>query len=310
VTVWEGRAITKQEVKMRILNKHIIFEKAPVKKFTMISLLGGGKVEVGPIKLSDVLECVPGSEIFNPDNDHTDDAMFMTLVARSGGDPRIIAVLFETRDERNMTLLGIRDILAHASQQRTPTNKGLRSLENEDTSLSSSSSVPTSTVRRPSRRLSVRDTVLEEMMTSPSAEKSPSSTGTWRENLTPAAGQEISTLNNVNETKRQLLLERSNYERLMMQMLSLTTDLNEKEDQLANYKNREYELKQTLLLKERVYEQDTQSRLQLVKKLEQVLMDKEEEREENELLREQILNLRTIISQLGGHYEDVQHGTI
>ena len=73
----------------------------------MISLLGGGKVEIGSIRLSDVLECVPGSEIFNPDNDHTDDAMFMTLVARNGADPRIIAVLFETRDERNMTLLVI-----------------------------------------------------------------------------------------------------------------------------------------------------------------------------------------------------------
>ena len=35
-------------------------------------------------------------------------------------------------------------------------------------------------------------------------------------------------------------------------------------------------------------------------------MDREEEREQNELLREQMLNLRVIIQQLGGSYEEEQ----
>ena len=41
--------------------------------------------------------------------------------------------------------------------------------------------------------------------------------------ITITIGQELSGMTSLNETKRQLLLERANYERLMMQMLSLTT---------------------------------------------------------------------------------------
>jgi len=156
---------------------------------TIIIIIAIIKVEIVPIKISDILECVPGSEIFNNDNDHSDDAMFMTLVARNMSDPRILAILFETREERNMTLLGLRDVLAHSSQQRTPTMKGLRSLETED-AVATHNPPPSSSssMRRPSRRLSVREAVIEEVMSTPMA------SGTWRENLTPAAGITISLL--------------------------------------------------------------------------------------------------------------------
>jgi hypothetical protein len=96
--------------------------------------------------------------------------------------------------------------------------------------------------------------------------------------------------------RRQLLVERSNYEKLMVQVLSsspflhtlahslqmlvLTNDLNEREDQLIAMKKREEAYMEQLTNKDRMYEQDAMVRMQLGKRLEQVLMDKEEIKDE------------------------------
>lgn len=85
--------------------------------------------------------------------------------------------------------------------------------------------------------------------------------------------------------KRQLLVERTNYERLMVQMLVLTNDLNEREDQIIALKKREAAFQDTLANKERMYEQDAMVRMQLGKRLEQVLMDKEEIKDELDNLK-------------------------
>jgi hypothetical protein len=82
------------------------------------------------------------------------------------------------------------------------------------------------------------------------------------------------------EVRRQLLVERSNYEKLMVQMLVLTNDLNEREDQLISMKKREEAYLEQLASKDRMYEQDAMVRMQLGKRLEQVLMDKEEIKDE------------------------------
>lgn len=87
------------------------------------------------------------------------------------------------------------------------------------------------------------------------------------------------------EVKRQLLVERTNYERLMVQMLVLTNDLNEREDQIIALKKREAAFQDTLANKERMYEQDAMVRMQLGKRLEQVLMDKEEIKDELDNLK-------------------------
>jgi hypothetical protein len=91
-------------------------------------------------------------------------------------------------------------------------------------------------------------------------------------------------------------VERSNYEKLMVQVLSsspflhtlahslqmlvLTNDLNEREDQLIAMKKREEAYMEQLTNKDRMYEQDAMVRMQLGKRLEQVLMDKEEIKDE------------------------------
>lgn len=63
-------------------------------------------------------------------------------------------------------------------------------------------------------------------------------------------------------------------------MLVLTNDLNEREDQLIAMKKREEAYLEQLASKDRMYEQDAMVRMQLGKRLEQVLMDKEEIKDE------------------------------
>ena len=95
------------------------------------------------------------------------------------------------------------------------------------------------------------------------------------------------------EVKRQLLVERSNYEKLMVQMLVLTNDLNEREDQIIAMKKREAAFEEQLASKEKMYEQDAKVRMQLGKRLEDVLMDKEEIKDELDKLKAQLEMIRS-----------------
>ncbi len=65
----------------------------------------------------------------------------------------------------------------------------------------------------------------------------------------------------------------------------MTNDLNEREDQIIALKKREAALEEHLKMKERMQAQDAQLRLQLGKRLEQVLMDKEEIKDELDSLK-------------------------
>ena len=67
-------------------------------------------------------------------------------------------------------------------------------------------------------------------------------------------------------------------------MLMLTNDLNERDAQIVALKASETALKTALAQKEKMYEQDALVRMQLGKKLEQVLMDKEDAMEQLELM--------------------------
>jgi hypothetical protein len=68
-------------------------------------------------------------------------------------------------------------------------------------------------------------------------------------------------------------------------LLRITNELVEKDEQLAKFKNQELVYEQKLTEKDNLYRQDTMVRLQLGKRLEQVLMDKEDALEQLELLR-------------------------
>jgi hypothetical protein len=71
---------------------------------------------------------------------------------------------------------------------------------------------------------------------------------------------------------------------MMVQMLMLTNDLNDRDEQINVLRGREAGLQQQYSQKEKMWEQDALVRMQLGKKLEQILMDKEDLQEENEML--------------------------
>ena len=85
---------------------------------------------------------------------------------------------------------------------------------------------------------------------------------------------------------------------LCTKTLALTNDLNEREDQIIVLKKREAALEENLKMKEKMYAQDAQVRLQLGKRLEQVLMDKEEIKDELDSLKVVLcIDFRRIIFQ-------------
>jgi uncharacterized coiled-coil protein SlyX len=101
----------------------------------------------------------------------------------------------------------------------------------------------------------------------------------------PTVAEEAHAGQSITDVKKQLVVERTNYEKLMVQMLVLTNDLNEREDQIIAMKKREEAYIEQLASKDRMYEQDAMVRMQLGKRLEQVLMDKEEVKDELDNLK-------------------------
>ncbi len=99
------------------------------------------------------------------------------------------------------------------------------------------------------------------------------------------------------EARRQLGAEREKYERLMVQMVVLNNDLNEREDQIIVLKKREAAFEEQLRAKDKMYEQDAMVRMQLGKRLEQVLMDKEEITDELDMLRDQLETFKSLVNQ-------------
>jgi hypothetical protein len=68
-------------------------------------------------------------------------------------------------------------------------------------------------------------------------------------------------------------------------MLVLANDLNDREEQITQLKKREESYEKTLLDRDNMFKQDAMVRMQLGKRLEQVLMDKEEAYEQLELVK-------------------------
>lgn len=73
--------------------------------------------------------------------------------------------------------------------------------------------------------------------------------------------------------------------KILMQLVVLTNELNERDNQIAMLKKKETHYEQTLQERENLFKQDTMVRMQLGKRLEQVLMDKEEALDQLDALR-------------------------
>ena len=72
---------------------------------------------------------------------------------------------------------------------------------------------------------------------------------------------------------------------ILKQIFALTNDLNDKDDLIVKLKREVAALERTVFIKEKEHEQDSIVKVQLGKRLEQVLLDKEEAYEELEQLQ-------------------------
>ncbi len=70
-----------------------------------------------------------------------------------------------------------------------------------------------------------------------------------------------------------------------LQLLRVNNELVEKDELIAKFKGQEVLYEQKLVEKDNIYKQDAMVRLQMGKRLEQVLMDKEDALEQLELLK-------------------------
>jgi hypothetical protein len=68
-------------------------------------------------------------------------------------------------------------------------------------------------------------------------------------------------------------------------MIQLSNELNDRDEQISVLKKKESHYEQTLLDRDNMFKQDAMVRMQLGKRLEQVLMDKEEALEQLELMK-------------------------
>eukprot|EP01035_Chromulina_nebulosa_P019020 gene19020-24840_t len=285
--VWEGASISKVDVSL-ILD--------PALQLLSFTQSGNNRTEIQPIKVHEILEVFPGANI---QSESADDSRLLTIVCSSvGPTPRGVAFKVNNKEERNLLITGLRaltydSILTSFPPQTSSENAIKVPLD------------PTSTTNiRSSRKKSVRDSVLEETISASypnngnSALKSKSSrlSTSSVSPVTSKFSADIMAVTSLDECRRLYLFEKSRNEKLSLQMFSLTNDLFEREELIVTLNKRESEYKQLLAAKDKLFEQDVLSKTQLGRKLEQVLMDKEEALEQIELLKEQLSALKESVA--------------
>jgi pyruvate/2-oxoglutarate dehydrogenase complex dihydrolipoamide acyltransferase (E2) component len=90
-------------------------------------------------------------------------------------------------------------------------------------------------------------------------------------------------------------VDMGSYERVLSKNLTLTNELNDRDTEIIALKKREAVYEQTLKAKEKMYEQDANVRMQLGRRLEQILLDKEEAKDEIDDLRMHIGKLEGML---------------
>lgn len=306
VFLWEGQRVVNAELIMKLTEDGQLSFSTPNRRFSLFA----SKIDVKSVKIQEILECIPGA---HNDSIKTsgDDSCYLTMVIHSASHaPRTMTLMLDSREDRNSLLTGLRTLMSDVHINATDG-------QIVDSDLQGKTVV--------SRRSSFKDTLMQDGTENTAAvhasnamdpkatpaghpgqpqrrpSRRASATMSSAGNLTPAkdpvehgVAEDVSVV----EMKRQLLVERSNYERLMVQMLVLTNDLNEREDQIIALKKREAVYTETIANKERMYEQDAMVRMQLGKRLEQVLMDKEEIKDELDNLKAQLASIQNTFQQM------------
>jgi hypothetical protein len=309
--LWEGQKVVQADVTVKLDTAGTAIQFVNVQQRRAFGLFNN-KVEVAPLRLIDISECLPGAEL----RTDSDPNLLLTIICK---DQRLVVLKFSTRDERNIMLSKIRAIFAAASVHMgsSAATKPHHSSVHVPTSvpvptISAPSSVSASTsqsisgfeanplyLQRMARRPSVRETVINKSLQSasggtPDLSNSMSSgtsnninTANIHHHTTNSNDDAVSALS-VRVLQKSLQEEKDALHKTKLQMVLMNNDLAEKDEAISHLKKNLQEFELKLKEKDNLMKQDTMVRLQLGKRLEQVLIDKEEALEQLEQLRAQL----------------------
>lgn len=302
---WEGTTHSNVEIHLKLdqSNRLITFETNTIRRgFSLFQY----RIDITPVRLSDITECLPGAEI---KTEASEQSLLLTVVTKDENqDSRILALKFMSRDQRNNVLTGLRTLIADL-HINTPSARMLKDIEPIASQASNGTGTgPTNKnvnpmlrkgsiggMKRPSTAAvgsgagdlggtqstaaKSKEIALNTLRAKSEAQSQPSASGSdsW-----------TSPNESSDELNRQLKAERAAYERMMIQMLVLANDLNDREELIAVLKKKEQTFEQTLLDRDSMFKQDAMVRMQLGKRLEQVLMDKEEALDQLEFMKDQV----------------------
>jgi len=163
-----------------------------------------------------------------------DEARFVTLVVEpSDGLRRDVVVQFHSDDARKDALAGLRHVLASGASREQ------RSLAQPPRSLSQPRAAPAT----------------------PPADKKAAAPPT------PQYDEAVA------ELEKQLLLERANNQKMMLQMLEMQNDVNRSSAKIVELKQESAGLRSQLVARDRMHADDARMRLQLGKRLQQLVFD-------------------------------------
>ena len=253
----------------------------------------------------------------------------LTLVAKSEGDvPRTMVIQLASKEDRNHVVSGIRmmintnpifqsQLVQSSSTPKVPKPTVVAAPKMISPDIKQKASSPT--IHRPTRRLTKRDEVLEQTKLRGGIDETRSPEGKVNsynekagENFAHAADSD--SVNSAAALVRQqataaailgttmtsaemhltslLQDERINSEKMRTQCLIFQNELHERDEEIATLKKNESVLEQAIGAKQKMYDQVVAVQMQISKKLESVLLDKEEAQEINDALQEEIMNLK------------------
>lgn len=235
------------EALMKLEGDSLIFEPInPGRRFNIF----GSKYDVLPIRIIDIHDTIVGHQTSQPlEREKT---CFLTILSRAFDQfqSRITYLELTSLDERNTVLTGLRSLVSELHI----TSPAMRSLSNAAT--------PYNEEYKPNANVT------------PAKSGSPAKQAAALRHSVHTA--DLDQYFDMNDLKRQLLLERVNLDKMMSQVVVITNDLSERDDQIADMRKRESVLQQKIAQLGSQHDQDATVRLQLGRRLEQVLIEKEE----------------------------------
>lgn len=210
-------------------------------------------------------------------NENISSSLFLTLKASPTpiASSRSYFLKFKSRSARNDLLLGLRGVLAEMQ-----VNEGVNI-----SSIQSPSVMGNGVSSSPMRRRPGDDDAKQgSIFDSP---RSPKRSTSQRQNILQSDAENM--LVPLSEVHKTIDLERQAYDRLLLILLQGSSDLKKSEDDLVSMRDQLDAVVTESKEKDRIQANDSKLIMQLSKKLETLLMDNEDLRDQNETLNNRIV---------------------